>query len=516
MIDLQDISKSYGSGKNLHRALNHINLTFRETEFVAILGTSGSGKTTLLNVIGGLDHYDEGDLVIDSISTRQYTSRDWDSYRNHSIGFIFQSYQLIQHQTILANVEMALTIAGISGSEKRERAEEALRRVGLEEHLHKLPNQLSGGQMQRVAIARALVNDPSVILADEPTGALDSRTSVQVMDLLREVAKDRLIIMVTHNPQLAQDYASRIITLKDGEIVGDTDPFQTQPGAPVKEHINMGHASMGVMTALSLSFHNLWTKRKRTFLTSFAGSIGIIGIALIAALSTGVNDYIYRQEANMAYQYPLLVETLNMDITSVLTDLSGELLGQDNGHVEVVGFLQKMFAMLATNDLRSFKDYLDQEENDISKYGTVEYVYNVNPQIYIEYGDNMKRVCPDATLDSLGLPVSNIDTSLISSSVSTNMFYCMPREESLYLDRYQLKAGKWPDQPNECILVLTNEGKITDYMLYVLGLRDPNQVDSFIKDFIHGKKVSIEDLEDLNFAYEDFLGISFKMVRSAD
>ena len=516
MIELHNINKSYGSGKNLHKALNDINIAFRETEFVAILGTSGSGKTTLLNVIGGLDHYDDGDLIIDNISTRKYTSKDWDSYRNHSIGFIFQSYHLIQHQTILANVEMALSIAGISGKEKRDRAEEALREVGLQDHINKLPSQLSGGQMQRVAIARALVNNPSVILADEPTGALDSKTSVQVMELLQEAAKNRLIIMVTHNPQLAEDYASRIITLKDGEIIGDTAPFHPVPVSEPPENRNMGHASMGILTALSLSFHNLWTKRKRTFLTSFAGSIGIIGIALIASLSTGVNDYIHKQEVNMAYQYPLLVETLNMDISSVLTDLSGELLGADSGHVEVVEFLQKMFAMLSTNDLRSFKAYLDQAENDISQEGTIEYVYNVSPQIYIEYGDNMKRVCPDATLDSLGLPISNMDTSLISSSVSTNMFYCMPKTESLYIDRYNLKAGKWPAAPNECILVLTNEGKITDYMLYILGLRDPNQVDSFIKDFIHGKKVRIEDLEDLNFAYEDFLGITFKLVKSSD
>ncbi len=516
MIEIKSVNKYYGEGKNQHHALKNVDLCFRKKEFVALLGPSGSGKTTLLNVIGGLDHYDSGDLIIDGISTKDYSDRDWDSYRNHSIGFIFQSYNLIQHQTILSNVEMALTISGISGAEKRERATAALVSVGLGEHLNKRPNQLSGGQMQRVAIARALVNNPSVILADEPTGALDSKTSVQVMDILQEAAKDRLIIMVTHNPELAEQYASRIITLKDGRILGDTDPYTPEEQAGSVRKKNMGHSSMGIFTALTLSFHNLWAKRKRTFLTAFAGSIGIIGIALIAALSTGVNDYIARQEANMAYQYPLLVETLNMDISSMLSDLSGELAGKDSDHVEVLGFLEKMFAVLDTNDVGAVKEYIERPENDISDYGTVEYVYNVQPQIYVEYKDQIKRVCPDSTLDALGLPVSGIDTSIISSAVSTNMFYCMPVAESLYLDRYDVKAGHWPESPDECILVLTNEGKITDYLLYVLGLRDPGKVEQFIRDFIHGEKVETEQLDKLSFAYEDFLGIRFKVVSSCD
>ncbi|MGN0593413.1 MAG: ABC transporter ATP-binding protein, partial [Ruminococcus sp.] len=321
MVEIREIRKSYGTGKNSHIALNNINLSFRKNEFVAILGPSGSGKTTLLNIIGGLDHYDSGDLVIDHISTSGYSPRDWDSYRNHSIGFIFQSYNLIQHQNILSNVEMALTISGISGKQRKDMAAQALAKVGLGDQLTKLPNQLSGGQMQRVAIARALVNNPKIVLADEPTGALDSKTSVQVMELLKEVAQDRLIIMVTHNPELAERYATRIITLKDGEIISDTDPYvpEQEPTEAVRR--NMGHASMNMITALSLSFHNLWTKRSRTLLTAFAGSIGIIGIALIAALSSGVDDYVYQQEAKMAYQYPLLVETLNMDVSSMLSDL---------------------------------------------------------------------------------------------------------------------------------------------------------------------------------------------------
>ena len=516
MVEIRAIQKSYGTGKNSHIALNNINLSFRENEFVAILGPSGSGKTTLLNVIGGLDHYDSGDLVIDHISTRGYSARDWDSYRNHSIGFIFQSYNLIQHQNILSNVEMALTISGISGKKRKEMAARALEKVGLGDQLTKRPNQLSGGQMQRVAIARALVNNPKIVLADEPTGALDSKTSVQVMELLKEVAEDRLIIMVTHNPELAQQYATRIITLKDGEIISDTDPYTPEHEPEEAVSRNMGHASMNMFTALSLSFHNLWTKRSRTLLTAFAGSIGIIGIALIAALSSGVDDYIYQQEAKMAYQYPLLVETLNMDVSSMLSDLNGNLAESGQDQVEVIGFLEKLFAMLDTNDLELLKEYLDRDENDIAQYGTVEYVYNVQPQIYVEYGQSFRRVCPDSTLDSLGIPVSTIDTSLISSSVSTNMFYCMPQAESLYIDRYDVKAGRWPQNSNECILVLTNEGKISDYLLYVLGLRDPNKVDSFISEFISGSDVETENLDGLSFAYEEFLGIKFKLVNSCD
>lgn len=516
MVEIREIQKSYGTGKNSHIALNNINLSFRENEFVAILGPSGSGKTTLLNVIGGLDHYDSGDLVIDHISTRGYSARDWDSYRNHSIGFIFQSYNLIQHQNILSNVEMALTISGISGNKRKEMAARVLEKVGLGDQLTKRPNQLSGGQMQRVAIARALVNNPKIVLADEPTGALDSKTSVQVMELLKEVAEDRLIIMVTHNPELAQQYATRIITLKDGEIISDTDPYTPEHEAEEAVSRNMGHASMNMFTALSLSFHNLWTKRSRTLLTAFAGSIGIIGIALIAALSSGVDDYIYQQEAKMAYQYPLLVETLNMDVSSMLSDLNGNLAESGQDQVEVIGFLEKLFAMLDTNDLELLKEYLDRDENEIAQYGTVEYVYNVQPQIYVEYGQSFRRVCPDSTLDSLGIPVSTIDTSLISSSVSTNMFYCMPQAESLYIDRYDVKAGRWPQNSNECILVLTSEGKISDYLLYVLGLRDPNKVDGFISEFISGSKVETEKLDGLRFAYEEFLGIQFKLVNSCD
>lgn len=333
MIEVKDIYKSYGSGKNRHEVLKGIHLSFRENEFVAILGPSGSGKTTLLNVIGGLDHYDSGDLIVNNISTRGYSARDWDSYRNHSIGFIFQSYNLIQHQNILSNVEMALTISGVSGRKRRDMAVRALEKVGLADHLTKRPNQLSGGQMQRVAIARALVNNPPVVLADEPTGALDSKTSVQVMELLKEVAKDRLIIMVTHNPELAEQYATRIITLKDGEIISDTDPYIPEE---TKEAVtkNMGHSSMNVFTALSLSFQNLWTIRSRTLLTAFAGSIGIIGIALISALSSGVDSYIDNQEANMGIlgketdtvSYTDTLGTVMSTVTRIITIITSALI----------------------------------------------------------------------------------------------------------------------------------------------------------------------------------------------
>lgn len=518
MIEVRNIHKSYGSGRNRHEVLKGIDIAFRENEFVAILGPSGSGKTTLLNVIGGLDHYDRGDLVIRGISTRAYSARDWDSYRNHSVGFIFQSYNLIEHQSILSNVEMALTISGISGKQRRERALETLKKVGLEEHVFKRPSQLSGGQMQRVAIARALVNDPTVVLADEPTGALDSKTSVQVMELLKEIARDRLIIMVTHNPELAQAYATRIVTLKDGEIAGDTAPYipEGPAGRTAHRKVNMGRSSMRLPTALSLSFHNLWSKRSRTLLTAFAGSIGIIGIALIIALSSGVNEYIDRQEANMSYQYPLLVETLNMDISSMLTELSGQLSEEGEDRVKVLGFLESLFSTLGTNDLEKLKTYLEEEENDISQYGTIEYVYNITPQIYVEYEGEPRRVCPDSTLESLGIPVSSIDTSLISSTISTDMFYCMPRDEKLYLERYDIKAGRWPENGNECVLVLTPDGSISDYLLYVMGMRDPGKVDEYIEEFLEGGKVEPEQLEGLSFDYEEFLNVSFKLVNSSD
>ena len=360
MLQVKDIHKEYRTGTLIQKALDGVSLNLRDNEFVAILGPSGSGKTTLLNIIGGLDRYDSGDLIINGISTKKYKDRDWDSYRNHTIGFVFQSYNLIPHQTILANVELALTISGIGKAERRQRAREALEQVGLGEQVHKKPNQLSGGQMQRVAIARALVNDPDILLADEPTGALDSETSVQVMDLLKEVAKDRLVVMVTHNPELAYEYATRIVKLKDGQIRSDSDPYvvnETELAEP--EHKNMGKASMSFLTALSLSFNNLKTKKARTLLTSFAGSIGIIGIALILSLSTGVNDYIGQIEEETLSEYPLQIQSTGFDFSSAMDTGTASDTDEENGDIYVVEMVTNMFSTMDSNDLESLKTYLE-------------------------------------------------------------------------------------------------------------------------------------------------------------
>ena len=355
MLQIRDICKEYRTGSLVQKALDKVSLNLRDNEFVAILGPSGSGKTTLLNIIGGLDRYDSGDLVINGISTKKYRDRDWDSYRNHTIGFVFQSYNLIPHQTILANVELALTISGIGKSERRRRARQALAQVGLGEQVHKKPNQLSGGQMQRVAIARALVNDPDILLADEPTGALDSETSVQVMELLKEVASDRLVVMVTHNPELAQEYATRIVNLKDGKIISDSDEYVIREKMEPPEHRNMGKASMSFFTALSLSFNNLKTKKARTLLTAFAGSIGIIGIALILSLSTGVNAYIKDIEKETLSEYPLQIQSTGFDLSSIMVsdEAAGDQEQKESGDIRVIEMVTDMFSTMDSNDLES-------------------------------------------------------------------------------------------------------------------------------------------------------------------
>ena len=474
MLQIQHIRKEYKTGKLVQKALDDVSLNLRDNEFVAILGPSGSGKTTLLNIIGGLDRYDSGDLIINGISTKKYKDRDWDSYRNHTIGFVFQSYNLIPHQTVLANVELALTISGIGKTERRQRAIQALEEVGLGEQLHKKPNQMSGGQMQRVAIARALVNDPDILLADEPTGALDSDTSVQVMDLLREVARDRLVVMVTHNPELAQEYATRIVNLRDGKIRSDTDPFvldQEQEELP--QHKNMGKSSMSFLTALSLSFNNLRTKKARTLLTSFAGSIGIIGISLILALSTGVNDYIQNVEEETLSEYPLQIQSTGVDFSSML---SGDTAGEEekeSGDINVIDMVTDMFSTMDSNDLESLKKYLDSGDSDIEKYtNAIEYSYDVVPQIYLQEDDDVRRVNPDSSFEALGFGSSSSSSSMMSSMMSTDVFYEMPENTNLYMDQYDVKAGRWPENYNECVLVLTSGGSISDFMLYTMGLRD--------------------------------------------
>ena len=517
MLQIRQLRKEYRTGNLVQKALDGVSLNLRDNEFVAILGPSGSGKTTFLNIIGGLDRYDSGDVIINGISTKKYKDRDWDSYRNHTIGFVFQSYNLIPHQTVLANVELALTISGIGKAERRERAVKALEEVGLGNQLHKKPNQMSGGQMQRVAIARALVNDPDILLADEPTGALDSDTSVQVMDLLREVAKDRLVVMVTHNPELAEQYATRIVKLRDGKIRSDSDPFLIEEGAQAEpQHKNMGKSSMSFLTALSLSFNNLKTKKARTLLTSFAGSIGIIGIALILSLSTGVNAYIQTVEEETLSEYPLQIQSTGFDFTSMMSDGSGAGTEEEEGEINVIQMVSNMFSTMDSNDLESLKTYLDSGDSGIEQYtNAIEYSYNVTPQIYRKDGDGIRQVNPDTSFEALGLGSSTGSNSLMSSMMSTDVFYEMPENSGLYQSQYDVKAGHWPENYNECVLVLTSGGGISDFMLYTLGLRDSMELDEMIQQFIDEENVETPDNMG-SYTYEDIIGITFKLVNSSD
>lgn len=519
MLQIKNIRKEYKTGDLVQKALDGVSLNLRDNEFVAILGPSGSGKTTLLNIIGGLDRYDSGDLIINGISTKKYKERDWDSYRNHTIGFVFQSYNLIPHQTLLANVELALTISGISKAERKKRAQEALARVGLGEQVHKKPSQLSGGQMQRVAIARALVNNPDIVLADEPTGALDSETSIQVMEFLQEVARDRLVVMVTHNPELAQQYATRIVNLRDGKIRSDTDPFEVdEKTLKEPEHKNMGKSSMSFLTALSLSFNNLRTKKARTLLTSFAGSIGIIGIASILALSTGVNTYIHSVEEETLSEYPLQIQSTGFNFASSMmmsAGGSGEAQ-EESGDVNVIQMVTDMFSTMDSNDLEALKEYLDHGDSGIDQYvSAIEYSYDSVPQIYREDGDSIRQVNPDQSFSALGLGSGSSANSMMSSMMSTDVFYEMPENESLYKDQYEVMAGRWPENYNECVVVLTSSGGISDFMLYTLGLRDAMELDEMIQQFIDEEEVDTPDHIG-SYTYEDILGTTFKVVNRAD
>ena len=525
MLQIQHICKEYRTGTLVQKALDDVSLNLRDNEFVAILGPSGSGKTTLLNIIGGLDRYDSGDLIINGISTKKYKDRDWDSYRNHTIGFVFQSYNLIPHQTVLANVELALTISGIGKEERKKRAIEALKQVGLGEQLHKKPSQMSGGQMQRVAIARALVNDPDILLADEPTGALDTATSVQVMELLKEVAKDRLVVMVTHNPELAEEYATRIVTLKDGKIRSDTDEFYVNEAVmKAPEHKNMGKSSMSFLTALSLSFNNLKTKKARTLLTSFAGSIGIIGIALILALSNGVNAYIKSIEEETLSEYPLQIQSTGFDMTSMMvgnmdggSNGSGDETKTKDGEVKVMQIMTNMFSTMDSNDLKSLKIYLDSGKSGIEDYtSAVEYSYSISPRIFRQNKDgSIRQVNPDKSFESLGIGSGASTSSLMSSMMSTNVFYEMPKTKSLYENQYDVKAGRWPQNYNECVLVLTSDGGMSDFLLYTLGLRNQMELDEMIQEFINEEDVNTP-ANIGNYKYKDILGKTFKLVNVSD
>ena len=525
MLQIQHICKEYRTGNLVQKALDDVSLNLRDNEFVAILGPSGSGKTTLLNIIGGLDRYDSGDLIINGISTKKYKDRDWDSYRNHTIGFVFQSYNLIPHQAVLSNVELALTISGIGKEERRKRAIDALKKVGLGEQLHKRPSQMSGGQMQRVAIARALVNDPDILLADEPTGALDSDTSIQVMDLLKEVAKDRLVVMVTHNPELAEEYATRIVNLRDGKIRSDTDEYIVdEQTLKEPEHKNMGKSSMSFLTALALSFNNLKTKKARTLLTSFAGSIGIIGIALILALSNGVNGYIQSIEEETLSEYPLQIQSTGFDITSMMVgntgtdDKSKDSSGKKNkdGQVKVMEMVTNMFSKMNTNDLKSLKKHLEKDNDALKSYtNAVEYDYDVDPQIYREDSDGVRQVHPDKSFSSIGIGADSGANSMMSYMMSTNVFYRMPKNTSLYEKQYDVKAGRWPKKYNECVLVLSQDGGMSDFLLYTLGLRDQMELDDMIKAFASEEEIKTPSSLG-TYTYKDILNKKFKLVNQAD
>ena len=517
MLQIKNVYKEYRTGNLVQKALDNVSLNLRDNEFVAILGPSGSGKTTLLNIIGGLDRYDKGDLVINEISTKKYKDRDWDSYRNHTIGFVFQSYNLIPHQTILSNVELALTISGVSKKDRKKRAIDALKQVGLEKQIHKKPNQLSGGQMQRVAIARALVNNPDIVLADEPTGALDSETSIQVMELLKEVAKDRLVVMVTHNPELAEEYATRIVNLKDGKIISDSDPYIVENKSAEAKHKNMGKTSMSFFTSLALSFNNLKTKKGRTFLTSFAGSIGIIGIALILSLSNGVKIYIKSVEEETLSEYPLKINKSGIDLTAMLSDKTKTEDSRENTDgINVTNMLTSMFSTIGSNDLVSLKNYLESDETDIKEYTkAIEYSYNVTPRIYSADTKSIRQLNPNTSFSSLGIGSTTSSNSVMSSMMSTDVFFELPQDSKLYESQYDVKAGRLPTAYNECVLVLTSKGNISDFLTYTLGLRNYDELDKMIEQFSKEEQVNTPDISD-SYSYEDMLKIKFKLVNASD
>ena len=522
MLKLKQINKEYKTGELVQHALNNVSLNLRDNEFVAILGPSGSGKTTLLNIIGGLDRYDSGDLVINGISTKKYTDRDWDSYRNHTIGFVFQSYNLIPHQTVLGNVELALTISGVSKAERRRRAAAALEQVGLGNQLHKHPGEMSGGQMQRVAIARALVNNPDILLADEPTGALDSETSIQVMELLKEVARDRLVVMVTHNPELAERYATRIVKLKDGVIRSDTMPYEPEDeaAAVAPVHRNMGHSSMSLLTSLSLSFNNLLTKKARTLLTAFAGSIGIIGIALILSLSNGVSRYISNMEKSTLAAYPLQISSTGVDLASMMdpdtyTSVSSGSSSAPEGMVTVRQLLSQLNIGAASNDLHSLKAYLDSDACTIRDNATVEYTYTPDPLIYRQNPDGtVQKLNPDTTFSDIASENASV-TSLMTSMASPYVFCEMAETPALYEDQYDVKAGRWPEKYNELVLTLNADGSVSDYALYAMGLRDQAELDKILQQYAQNQKIDLPT-DYGTYTYDDFLGMTFKLVNKAD
>ena len=540
MLQIQNICKKYVTGDLVQTALDNVSLNLRDNEFVAILGPSGSGKTTMLNIIGGLDRYDSGDLIINGISTKKYKDRDWDSYRNHTIGFVFQSYNLIPHQSVLSNVELALTISGISRSERRRRAKEALEKVGLGNQLHKRPNQMSGGQMQRVAIARALVNNPDILLADEPTGALDSETSVQVMELLKEVAKDRLVVMVTHNPELANEYATRIVRVKDGHIVDDTAPYEIEQKLEEPQHKNMGKASMSILTALSLSFNNLRTKKGRTFLTAFAGSIGIIGIALILSFSNGVNTYITDIQKSTMTSYPISIEAQTIDLTSIMqkgqssmkdSDVTHELDGvYSNGtDIEMASSITTSFTK---NNLTEFKKYLDNPDSEIRKHireNGIVYSYNTKFDVFTYDSEGTFVNTDGSTLKSssqtsatnMMADMSNDNgmTMMTGSTGKTNNFTeLLPGSDSASVsqavtDAYDVLYGNWPSSYDEAVLVMNKNNEISSAVLYQLGILPTSEYKEIMKRIDAGEEVTM-DTEKIS--YEDICNKEYYLLPASD
>ena len=517
MLRLEKITKEYITGDSKVEALKGISLQFRKSEFVSILGQSGCGKTTLLNIIGGLDKYTTGDLVINGKSTKEFKDRDWDAYRNHSVGFVFQSYNLIPHQNILSNVELALTLSGVSKKERRKKAVEALKQVGLGDQLNKKPNQLSGGQMQRVAIARALVNDPEIILADEPTGALDTKTSVQIMEILKKISKDRLIIMVTHNPDLAEKYSSRIIKILDGKITDDSNPYSVEEEEK-EDRTSKANSkvSMNFLTALSLSLNNLMTKKGRTILTSFAGSIGIIGIALILSLSSGMQAYINRVEEDTLSSYPITVQEETIDMASMMTSLMGETeeTEHEEGKIYSKNIVNDMLSTISTkiqsNNLEEFKKYLDDENSPIKDYiNAVQYSYNLDLNIYKEDDDKVVQVNPSQIFAKLGMEgMSNMMLA------ETDVWQELLDNDELLQSQYDVIAGKWPENYNEVVLIVDENNEIYDYTLYALGILDQDELEEKYQKILDGEEVEDEDVK--SYTYDDLLNTKFKVLLNTD
>ena len=520
MLELKNIKKDYISSDTKVSALKGIDITFRKHEFVSILGPSGCGKTTLLNIIGGLDDYTKGDLIINGKSTKKFKDSDWDTYRNHNVGFVFQSYNLIPHQSVLANVELALTLSGVSATERKRRAQKALEEVGLKDQIHKKPNQLSGGQMQRVAIARALVNDPDIILADEPTGALDSKTSVQIMELLKSISKDKLIIMVTHNPDLAKEYSTRIIKLLDGNMVSDSKPYEPKKKEE-QEFTTKGKKSMSIKTAFSLSLNNLMTKKGRTFLTSFAGSIGIIGIALILSLSNGVQNYIDSIEEDTLSTYPISIYKQNVDMSSIMVSMMGMNDKKEHPFDKIYinnimnNVVETMANQVQSNDLHEFKKFIEEEH--LSEYtNSIEYGYNITLNVYnADYSNGIVKVNPNEIFDNVGLSEMMGNTNYGDSATysQTEVFKQLLDNENLLKDQYNLVSGKWPTEYNEVVLIVDENNEISDYTLYSLGVLNTEPLKEAIKGIFGGNKTEFNP-EETSYDYNELLDLKLKLILS--